>query len=121
VGAFAKIHHIQDGLNHALDICKHIVVPKSQHAVAVRFEIACPLFIDHAVGMLAAVNLNDDPILMAGKIREIGSYRCLPAKVGSVLRNLTEISPKFFLGFCRVATKPAGARYALVDLPRRTI
>jgi hypothetical protein len=120
-GDFAKIHSVADDFNHALDIPEHLVIPEAKHAVAVRLKIPCQLLIGRAVGMLAAIDLDDNPRLVTGKVREIRTNRRLPAKVGPAWRNPAQILPKLFFGIGRIATKSARTRYTFVDPPRRPI
>jgi hypothetical protein len=115
-GALAKVHGVADNLNHAFDVSEHIIVPEAKHAVAVGLEVPCPSLIACAVGMLAAIDFDDDPRPVKCKVREIRTNRRLPAKVRALRRKLPKILPFFSIG--RVVTKFARARYAVIDWPR---
>src|SRR5436309_6534341 len=80
-GAFARGHGLKYYFNHPFDIFEHVVIPEAKHAVAVGLQIAGAPLIARAVGVLAAIDFDDDPGLVAGEVREERTDRGLPAKV----------------------------------------
>jgi hypothetical protein len=54
--------------------------------------------------MLAAVDLNDNLMPMAGEVGEAGTDRCLSPKVVLLERRLPQMLPEFLFGFGRITT-----------------
>jgi hypothetical protein len=111
----AAPNSLTDHIEHPLDIPKHIVIPKSQHTVTVRFEILRAPPIAHALCMLAAVDFDDDAGLVTGEVREVRTDRRLAAKVRAAWRELAQGMPEFFLGVGWIVAKRAGTRDAMID------
>jgi hypothetical protein len=60
-----------DGGQHTVDVAQHVIVPESQNSIAARIEEPGSRCIgDHLiiVPMLAAVDLDDNPQIMTGKV-----------------------------------------------------
>jgi hypothetical protein len=70
---------VDDDLDHAIDIVKHVVVPESQNAIALIVEVGRSDEVGCAVGVLTAVNLDHDSMGVTGEVREVRPDRCLPA------------------------------------------
>jgi hypothetical protein len=75
-----------DGAHHAFDVAQHVIVPESQHAVAVRIEKIRPYCVSNHLliaSMLSAIELNDETQIMICEICKVGSDRRLAAEVGA--------------------------------------
>jgi len=55
---------------NALDVGKHVVVPDPDDAVAERTKISVALSIGEIIGMLPAIDLNDQAPIAADEINE---------------------------------------------------
>ena len=67
-----RLQSAHDRLEHAVDVFEHLIVPESQHAVAVSFQIGAPLqFICRDFCMLAAVEFNNEAFLQAAEVNDV--------------------------------------------------
>lgn len=74
----------QNYLQHAIQISQNLVVPKPQHAVPLRLKELSPLHIACRVRrMLTPINLDDERLLLAHKIRDVRPARVLPTEFES--------------------------------------
>ena len=99
-----------DGFENTARVAKHIVVPETQHSVALLFKecAALPVVIG-GKRMLAAVNLDDQFLGEAGKVREIRSDGHLTAPLHC--RQLgSQRSPELALRIRGIAAEIAGSR-----------
>ncbi len=67
--------------------------------------------------MTAAIDFDDEALLMTGKVCEISADRRLPAKVCALHRELPEIPPQLLFRIRHVATQAPRARDAGVTWP----
>jgi hypothetical protein len=58
---------------HTLNIAQHIVVPETQHAIALSFNELRADSISRIVLMLPTINFDDDTRLVACEIRDVGA------------------------------------------------
>ena len=65
--------------------------------------------------MLSAIDLDDDPELMAGEVGEVRSDRRLTPKVMLLEGRLSQMLPQLLFRFSRVATQRARAGNAVID------
>ena len=75
-----RLQGLQDGFGHTLDVHQNIVVPEAQHAPVVIFKPLRAPGIIRVVNVLAAVNLNDEPMRYAHEITDERTDRSLPAE-----------------------------------------
>ena len=76
----------EDRVPNAFDISQYLIIPESQHAVAMFDE---PLITDgvaFALGVLATIHLDDKPFLSTNKINDIRSDRLLAHELESAQR-----------------------------------
>jgi hypothetical protein len=91
-----------DRVHNAFEIAENLVIPESQHAIAVCLKKARALFIAQPFvveAMLRAVYLDDNARAMTGEIRIIRADRGLSAEMTVLDFELPELCPK--LTFCR--------------------
>ena len=118
------IQRCLDGGQHAVDVAEHIIVPESQHAIAARIEeLGSRRVGDHLiiVPMLAAVDLDNEPQIMARKVYIVRPNCCLTTKMRSLRSNATQMPPELSLSNSHVATKLACARNARVRFARSAL
>ena len=71
-------------MQYTLRTLQHVIVPEPQHTIAVPLQVAITLGISlrlHTVAMLSAIQLNHETLRVTCKINEIGTNRCLTAKM----------------------------------------
>ena len=98
-----RINRLHDGV----DVVQHFVVPETKDAIALRRQERGPLFVgDDLVGlaMSAAVDLDQQPSLVTGEIREVGTDRRLATKVRVVDGKMPEMPPQLSFGVGHLAT-----------------
>jgi len=86
-------------------IANNIVVPESFDAMAVALNCSGPLRI-HILGVLAAIDLNDQSSSMAHEVGEIWSYRCLTTKM-PIVEMFAKHPPSLALGIRHIPPQPA--------------
>jgi hypothetical protein len=80
----------------SLGFPENIVIPKSQDTISARGQKFCACFIrSHAtlLSVTAAVDFNDEPAIVARKIRELRPYRRLATKMGSFNLQIAQMPP----------------------------
>jgi hypothetical protein len=92
-----------DALENAVRVAQDVVVPEAEDAIALRFDEAGARFvISYGFGMLAAVQLDDEPLREASEVGEVWADRHLPPPF--VLRQLcAQRAPQALLGLRGVA------------------
>ncbi len=88
----------RNGFKNAVDIGQHIVVPKSQDAIAVIDEPAITDTVMLAVHMLTAVDLDDKSSLATNEVCNIRSDRLLPNEFEPIDRARSQPIPKLAFG-----------------------
>src|SRR6202035_1418953 len=82
----------------AVDIPHHLVVPKSQYAIAVRREPAIATLVGYGVGVLPAVHFDDQAPFEADEVGDKSSDRNLTAKLEFRKSSIAEHEPQLALG-----------------------
>ena len=95
VGGGGRRYRAQNVLKNLVDVREHVVIPVAQHAIAVRFENPCALFVsNHSLCMLAAINLHDDALGVTREIRDVAPDSNLTAEVCARYREfVTQVPP----------------------------
>jgi len=93
---------LQDHLQHTLGAGQNIVVPEPDDSPAVIFEPSRSPRIVSAVGMLAAVEFNDQTPLDADKIGEKDTNRMLATEFVAAQLPIAHQPPKAVLGIGHV-------------------
>jgi hypothetical protein len=91
-------------LQDCVPIFQHIEIPKSKDAVAFGSEptIACGIF--GRLGMLAAIELNNQPPVVTDKIHNETSNRRLPTETQPVQPMRTKRRPQTHFSICHLMT-----------------
>jgi hypothetical protein len=96
-------------LKHAGHVDQHIVVPEAQDAVIMLSEPFVANYISQTIGMLSAVDLNNQTRLAADEIDSVGSDWLLPDKLMSAEPTRSQSVPKCVFGTSRISTQPPRA------------
>jgi hypothetical protein len=98
-----------DRLQHSRCVFQDVVVPEAENAKALRLEIAgADRVLLNAIGMLAAVDFDDELGGEAQEVGEVSTIRHLAAELG-VRKSLAKSAPQALLGLSCIATELAGA------------
>ena len=114
-GGRRRFQSLVDRLQNTIDIFQNLIIPEAQHAIALRVEIRVTRCISgqmRCLIMLPAVDLNDEPCLVASKICEIRSDRCLATEMRLRQGQPFQVTPKFLFGVRNFAAKSPGAWHA---------
>ena len=99
---------IQGGTNdffNALDIFENLVVPDAKHLEFLTFKpTGALLVLLGSVGMLPAIEFDDQTCREADEIDDIIAYGRLPAKLETINSLIAQPVPQTFFGFCQVGT-----------------
>jgi hypothetical protein len=68
----------QDRFDHPVGIGEGVIVPEAEHAVALLAEPGVPPPVMVRIGMLATVELHDQPFIAAAEVDRIDADRLLP-------------------------------------------
>ena len=98
-----------DGQKDAVNILQYVVVPEAQRPIAVRREPRVSSFVARAVGVLAAIHLNNELCLQTGEICDEWADRALLAEVKPIQLLVPQVVPQLSLGVGQIATELAGA------------
>jgi hypothetical protein len=122
---------------YAGHVAQDIVVPEAQHSIVVIFEPFVANRVARIVGMLSAINFNNETTLAADQVDRIGSDRLLADELVTIERPRPESISQSGFGFrgipsqssgafglklscvAHVATPPHPARFACRPLPAR--
>ncbi len=85
-------------LKHAAGVSQHVVVPESQHGIAVISQPSIPNSISRAVCMLAAIDFYYDAAFTADEVNDVWAKRCLAYEFESAERAAAKSIPKFQFG-----------------------
>jgi len=67
-----------DCLKYLVQICKHLIVPKSEHSVVPGFQKRSASFIfPRKIGVLGSIQLNNEPPFDRTEVREVWTKRML--------------------------------------------
>jgi hypothetical protein len=86
----------EDGTHHTFDLAQHLIIPEAENAITARFQISSSLGIRcdlRGLRVAAAVNLNDQLMLVRGKIGKVSADRRLATKVPAPQRKPTQMPP----------------------------
>ncbi len=95
----------------AFDIAEHLIIPEPQHAKILTFQpCGSRTVLVGSVGMLTAIDLDDEPPGEADKVDDIRSNRYLAAKAMAADLFESELRPKASFGLGWIAPQLARAR-----------
>src|SRR5208282_931649 len=91
-------HCREDCLPNAFDVSQHVVIPETEHAIAMFDQPLITARVASALCVLAAVHLDDEPLLPTNEIDDVRTDRLLTHELESAKRTRTKITPE--LAFC---------------------
>jgi hypothetical protein len=91
--------------NRTTGVLQHVIIPELQHAKPLIFEPSGPLLVGHTIGMLAAINLDNEMFLEADKIDDVFSDRRLALELRASKAMRAEKIPKPALGIRHITAK----------------
>src|SRR5690348_11993800 len=107
-GALSKRY--DNRIEHTLDVLDHLVIPESQNAKPIRLQAPrALLLIFIRIGVLAAIDLDHQPVPEADEVDDIALDRLLAAEFGAGLVP-AQYLPNAFLGIGRGSAQRAGDR-----------
>src|SRR4026208_40298 len=109
-GVLQVAQGLGDGQEDAVNVLQHVVVPEAQRAIAMCDEPSVAHLVGRAVGMLAAIHLDNELCLQAGKVCDEWADRTLLAKVKAIQLLLSQVVPQLSLTVRQVATELARTR-----------
>jgi hypothetical protein len=106
-GAFQRFY---DALENALRIREHVVVPRPQDAPSMGGEEGISPFVSARLGMLAAIDFDDQPRLDGSEVDYVGQDRMLSPEWPSLKTMRAQMCPEPLLGFGHFMMELAGTR-----------
>ena len=110
-----------NGRHHSINLGQDLIIPETQHSVAVRIEESSAFGVGCdglSLAVLAAIHFNDDAFLVTREVDEVGTDRRLPTEMGAFGRQPAQMPPELSLGLGHGAAKRASARHTGVGLAR---
>ncbi len=94
---------------HRIKLLQNLVVPEAHHTIPAAFEERCPqrVVLD-AVGMLAAVELNDQSTFKATEVDNIRADRKLTPELLTAESPIPQAMPEATFSVCEVSPQLAG-------------
>jgi hypothetical protein len=89
-------------------LLEHLIIPESKHAIAAQIEILGSLGVGSDLSiftMTTAINLDDQPMLMACKICEKSADCGLSPEVSTLHRQVPQVPPQLSLGISHCTTQ----------------
>jgi len=96
--ADASLADREDGVEHDRLVLQHVRMPESRYGPTLRIHEPVARRIVRAADMLAAVDLDDEAGVAAGKVREIGAKRKLTHEFVAVQLPVAQTEPQKLLG-----------------------
>jgi len=99
-----------NSVEDAFGVREDVVVPEPDHAIPMLPQPGGAFLIGaYLLGMLAAVELDDQQRFHSREIRNVGPDRHLAAKLDTVELSIAEMLPKLLFRFRRLLTQLSGA------------
>jgi hypothetical protein len=104
-------------LQHRLTIAEHIVIPEPQHLIPTLHEENRPSLVGPDLrGMMAAIELNHQPVCRPAEIHDVRANGVLPAKLGMMELPITQLPPEYPLTVGLPPAQPSGQSPAPIPL-----
>jgi hypothetical protein len=88
---------------HAIDVVQHFIVPEPEDTEPLAtHEIISPRVVCARIGVLTAIDFNNNQCLQACKVRDVGSNSHLSAKLVPFELTEAQVAPELALGVCHV-------------------
>ncbi len=95
-----------NGLDHAVGVAQHVVVPKAQNPITLRFEPHGSFGImSDSIGVLAAVHFDDESRSETDEVGNVGTERRLPPKAVALDLLAAQSRPEPLFGLRRIAAQ----------------
>ena len=100
---------LHNGFDDPFGLAQHLAVPEAQHAKTMGLEPfgACCV-IGHLVGMVLAVNLDDEPAVKADEVHDVSAEGHLTTKAIAELL-FPKMTPEQSFGISHFAAEPTGS------------
>ena len=95
---------------HAVSVGKNIIVPKANDTIALTLKPRRSLRVAKTIGMLPAIEFDNQTPFGAEKISDIQTDRHLPSKFETKKRTIAEIRPQTFFGVRLIDAQSASIR-----------
>jgi len=97
-------------LKHALDVRQYVIVPETQHAVALGLEVACACFVVILlIEVLASIQLHHQRPLAADEVDHVPIDFVLAAEFAAIQLAVPQAIPQHLLSVGHACTQPARA------------
>ena len=96
-------------LQHAFEIAKNLVVPDTNDAILKGIQVSISALIRRAVGVLSAIDLDDEALLAADKIDVVRPDRLLAREFHPAKPAIAKRQPQDPFGPCAPSAERAGA------------
>jgi hypothetical protein len=96
-----------DRLKHGINLCQHIIVPKSQHPKSAFLKESISPRIRWRVSMLPTVDLNDQLPFKTHEVQDEIAIRMLPAKLVTLQLSTPQTPPKLSFGIRHIVSQLA--------------
>lgn len=100
-----NLHHVDKDL---VDIHVDLLVPEAKDAIPERGQIAVAMFVAAVLGMLKAVQFDDQFLIRTDKIDDIGTDRNLTSKLVAVQEAIADMRPEDRLRVGRIEAHLSG-------------
>lgn len=97
---------VEDPYEHGFLVAEYFRIPEAQYGEAAPLQIAIPPFVAR-VGMLPAVNFDDEPAFEADEIDHVVADRMLTPEPGAVELAQAQVAPEPAFGVGGIAAQPA--------------
>jgi hypothetical protein len=81
---YLPLKHGQDRIQHRPSLSQNLVIPETKNRITMVVQPSCSAFISQGLGMLAAVDFDDQALLTAEKVGEERSEWHLPYELVAV-------------------------------------
>lgn len=99
---------LADGFQNAVGVAEHIVVPETDDAVAMGFDQFGAFDIGGIIGMLAAIEFDDEAQAATGEIGDVWADGVLEDELCAFDLPVADALPQPFFGFGAIAPQRAG-------------
>ena len=98
-----------DSFEHTFCIAQYLIVPESDYAKSLRFQVHGPPGITlHFICVLTPVDLHDQSLLKAHEIDDVWFDNLLPPELRSHEQTIAQMPPQQLLCVCLVGAKVSG-------------
>ncbi len=80
-GRVRGLQCLQNGIDHAIGIGQDLIIPESKHPPALTLQPCRPATVGLTIGMLSAIDLDDEAVGDAGEIEDEWTERMLPPEL----------------------------------------